>query len=436
MLRLIRQIIIDFHKNPIPTVAVKRAVTIPEFKDSLRKADVFIGMRRSGKTYLMYQHMHDLLSSGVDQTQLFYINFEDDRLINFTVTNFQDILDAYFELYPNHANRKDLYFYFDEIQNIEGWEKFIRRLLDKEYMKIFITGSSAKALSKEISTSLRGRNVTTEVFPLSFYEFLSHHKITDIDRLSSKQLSLVRHLSKEYLTYGGFPESLFVTREYHRTLMQEYVNAVVYRDVIERHSISNLHVVRLFLTHCLENIASSLSITKMYHFFKSQGESVGKNSLYEFLDYFEDAFLLFPIPIYDLSLRKRQVNPKKIYCADPGLVTAYSIKPEMSQSACLENAVFNELRRKYDEVFYYRTRSTKEIDFVVSNSDGTIHLIQVCLDFSDSKTRAREINALIEAKQELNAVSTTIITINEEEQLSIDKVQITVIPFWKTHFPV
>lgn len=428
MQRLINQIILDFHKEVIPKV-VPRSIHIPDFSH-LRKADVFIGMRRSGKTYLMYQHMHDLINSGIEQTKLFYINFEDDRLINFKVQNFQDILDAYFELYPDYAHSKDLHFFFDEIQNVEGWEKFIRRLLDKENMKIYITGSSAKALSKEIATSLRGRSIATEVFPMSFHEFLSYHQIQEIKRLTSKQLSHVRHLSREYLTYGGFPETLFIEREQHRILMQEYVNTVVYRDVVERHTLTSPHIVKLFLTHCLQNVASGLSITKMYNSFKSQGETVGKNSLFEYLDYFEDAFLLFPIPIYDLSLRKRQVNPKKIYCADPGIITAYSIKPEMSQSTSLENAVFNELRRHKQDIYYYRTRSSKEVDFLTQDFDGRIQLIQACLDLSDPQTRAREFNALIEATKELDAASATIITLDQEEQLQVDNLRIDVLPFW------
>ncbi len=432
MQKLIKQIILDFHSESIPKV-IPRAIPITEFSPQLRKAHVFIGMRRSGKTYLMYQHMQDLLNAGIEQTKLCYINFEDERLIHFKVDNFQDILDSYFELYPNYAHSKDLYFFFDEIQNVDGWEKFIRRVLDKEYMQIYITGSSAKALSKEISTSLRGRSITTEVFPMSFQEFLHYHNISDINHLSSKQLSHVRHLAQEYLTMGGFPEALFIGRDHHRALMQEYVNAVVYRDVIERHMMTNPHIVKLFLTHCLQNIASGLSITKMYNSFKSQGESLGKNSLYEYLDYFEDAFLLFPISIFDLSLRKRQVNPKKIYCADPGLITAYSIKPEMSQSASLENAVFNELRRKNNEIFYYKTRSSKEIDYVIKNIDGSIHLVQVCLDLSNDSTRTREINALIEAKNELNASFTTIVTLNQEEQLSVNHTKIAILPFWKMH---
>lgn len=360
-----------------------------------------------------------------------YINFEDDRLIQFTVTDFQTILDAYFELYPNYSNDKSLHFFFDEIQNIVGWEKFIRRLLDKEQMKIYITGSSAKMLSKEIATGLHGRSITTEVFPMSFSEFLFYHKIQELNHLSSKQLSFVRRLSYDYLQYGGFPETLFIEREAHRSLMQEYVNTVVYRDVIERHAISNAHVVKLFLMHCLQNISSSLSITKIYQSLKSMRENIGKNSLYEYLDYFEDAFLLFSVPIYDLSLRKRQVNPKKIYCADPGLIYAYSIKPERSQSASLENAVFNVLRQKNNNIYYYKTRSTKEIDFLLQSDNNEIHLYQVCLEISSESTRNREINALVEATTELNAKFATIITLDQEDQINVKGVTISLLPFWK-----
>ena len=429
MKSLIKQIILDFHHEPIPD-AISRSVKIPD-TNQLRKANVFIGMRRSGKTYLMYKQMHDLINDGIEKEKISYINFEDDRLIKFNVNNFQDILDAYFELYPNYSHAKDLHFFFDEIQNIKDWEKFIRRLLDKEYINIYITGSSAKALSKEISTSLRGRSIITEVFPMSFYEFLNYHKIRELNHLSSKQLSTVKHFALEYLKHGGFPETLFINAENQRLLMQDYANAVVYRDVIERHSINNPHMVKLFLIHCLQNATSSLSITKIYNSFKSMGENIGKNSLYEYLDYFEDAFLLFPISIYDLSLRKRLVNPKKIYCADPGLINAYSLKPDMSQSAALENAVFNELRRHNKEIFYYRTNTSKEVDFVIQDSNGAIQLVQACLEIDREETLTREVNALIEAKNELNAKSTIIVTLDQERQIKLGNNTISVIPFWK-----
>lgn len=430
---MLKQLIIDFHGDDLPQL-ISRQIDIPSVPKAIRKAFVFAGIRRSGKTYLAYQHMSELLASGLDKTKLCYINFEDDRLSAFAAENFQEVLDAYFELYPEHATAKDVYFYFDEIQNIEYWEKFIRRLLDKESMQIFITGSSAKALSKEISTNLRGRHMTTEVFPLSFQEYLSYHGVKNLSRLTTKQRALVMHLQTQYLQQGGFPETLFIPSEQHRLLLQSYVNTVIYRDVVERYDVSNAHMVKQFLLHCLQNMSAPLSINKVYQAFKSMGEVLGKNSLYEYLGYFEDAYLLFAVPIFQLSLRKRQVNPKKLYCVDPGIISAYAMSADMVEGALFENAVFNALRRRSEDIYYYKTPSGREVDFVVQDNNGRVSLYQACINMKDSETREREVQALLEASQTLAAERCSILTIDHEETIKIGKVVVHVIPFWKHSF--
>lgn len=434
MKSLLKQIILDFHSIPIPESTIVRPIKWPIFSKNIRKANVFIGMRRSGKTYLMYQHMHQLLKEGINKEKLVYINFEDDRLLAFSVENFQDLLDAYFDLYPQHSNRTDVYFYFDEIHNVEHWNSFIRRLLDKEQMQLYITGSSAKMLSKEIATSLRGRCWTIEVFPLSLQEYLIFQQINcHHERLSSADLSKIRHYGERYLQYGGFPESLNLSKPDHRLLLQGYINTAVYRDVVERHKISNIHIVRLLMTHCLQNLAAPLSLNKVYNNFKSQGLTLTKNSLYEYVEHFKDAYLLCTVPLYTFSLRKQQVNPVKIYSIDPGVIDAFSMKPSsMTLGTALENAVFMALRRKTSALYYYKTHHDREIDFLVTHDDDTVSLYQVTLSLTTQQsTYDREVNALLEAAKELPVRHFYIITLNEEKQITQSDCTIEVLPYWK-----
>jgi len=427
---LIKDLLLEFQRDELPEL-FPRDIKIPVLPSEIRKALVFIGMRRVGKTYLMFQHMKETLRSGVPKKNILYINFEDDRLSSFKLEDFQLLLDTYFELYPENAHSKDLFFYFDEIQNINGWDKFIRRLIDKEKMQLFITGSSAKSLSKEIATSLRGRSLAREVFPLQLAEFLDFFQVK-WKMPSAKDRAAIKNYTESYLTRGGFPELLELPDGLHKQILQSYVDAAVFRDVIDRNKLNNPHLVKLFLIHCLQNIAAPLSVTKVHKTLKSRGETIGRNTLYEYLEYFEDAYLLCTVPIFDLSTRKRQVNPSKIYCIDPGIIYSYSIKPQFEAGVSLENAAYLHLRSMgYETIFYHKTDSGKEIDFIAQTVAGENHLFQVCIDMREGGTRQREVTALVEGAKELSVEKGVIVTLDEEEVVEVDGVRIQVLPFWK-----
>lgn len=427
---IIKRLIQEFQEWEIP-VPVDRLIEIPEFPQEIKKARVFVGMRRTGKTWLMYQQMHHLLKQGWKREQFLYLNFEDDRLVQFTSSDFQSILDAYFDLYPAFAQESKLCFFFDEIHIIPGWEKFVRRLIDQEKMQLFITGSSAKMLSKEISTTLRGRAWSQEVFPCSFREFALFKGVEANSKLTSKTSSLLRNLAQTYLIYGGFPEAIFLPHDLHSALLQDYMNTVVYRDVLERYEIKNAHLVKVFLLHCLKQLAAPLSVTKVYNSLKSQGLTVGKNSLFEYLSYLEDAYALFTVPLFHFSENVRRINPKKLYSIDPGVITAYSIKKTFEKSSQLENAVFIGLRRQYKDIYYYKTKSQKEVDFIVTTPTGDYQLFQVCLEMSDEDTRKRELSALVEAGKEMGLIEGYVITEDQEELIEMDQFTAHCIPFWK-----
>lgn len=430
MKQVIQTLIKEFQDWDIPE-AVAREVHFEIFPPNIRKVQVLMGVRRSGKTWIFHQKMHDLLKSGIDKRKILYINFEDDRLGGFAAHDFQSILDAYFDLNPDLTKASDLSFFFDEIHLVEGWEKFLRRLLDQEKMQLYVTGSSANMLSSEIATTLRGRGWDQEVFPCNLREF-AYFKGWDTSKsITPKRASELRKIANDYLFWGGFPESLFLAKELHSALLQDYMNAVVFRDVVDRHRLSNAHQVKFFFTQILRQLAAPLSVNKLFNRIKSLGVAIGKNSLYEYLSYFEEAYALFTVPIYHFSQQVQQVNPKKIYAVDPGIITAYSTKPEFDHAARLENAVFCALRRVCKQIFYYHTQTKQEVDFITLSETGELALYQVSLDLSQQETKAREVQALRAAMEELEQKTSFLITLDHEETIQLEEYTIYSIPFWK-----
>lgn len=430
MKNIIRRILEEFQEWEVP-LPISREVSLPDFPPSIRKVQVLMGVRRAGKTWILYQKMHSLLNAGLDKRKILYLNFEDDRLNQFLDDDFQTILDSYFDLYPDLTQSNDLAFFFDEIHLIPGWEKFIRRLIDQEKMQLFVTGSSAKMLSSEIATTLRGRGWPQEVFPCSFSEYASFKGWDQKMPLTAKNCSKLKQWANDYLIWGGFPEALYISQDMHSALLQNYVNSVVFRDVIDRYQLKNAHVVKLFLMHCLQQLAAPLSVNKTFNRLKSQGIAIGKNSLYDYLSYFEDAYALFSVPIFNYSEQKRHTLPKKIYAVDTGIISAYSIKPHFEIAARLENAVFCSLRRLTKEIFYYKTHKQLEVDFVTISSTGQLQIFQVCHDMQNPETRQRELQAAIQAAEELQLNICIIITNDTEEILKQGPISIDCIPYWK-----
>ncbi|HDM77468.1 MAG TPA: ATP-binding protein, partial [Deltaproteobacteria bacterium] len=390
-----------------------------------------IGMRRSGKTWFLFQSISDLLATGVPKEFVLYLNLEDERLLPLKTSDLHVIPDTYFRLYP-HARDSKSYFFLDEIQNVTGWERFLRRLLDTENIHICITGSSARLLSTEIATSLRGRSITTEIFPFSFFEYLSHHGVeVDLEkRPNSKKRSVIENKLRHYLIEGGFPEIQGLKAEYRIRILQDYLNVVILRDLIERYGVSNTVALRYLIRHLMNAPASLFSINKFFNDLKSQGVSCGKNSLHEFMDYLADSYLFFQLFIHTTSERARMVNPRKVYVIDTGMINACSRNPRPQWGHLLENFVFTELRRKYRNIEYYKTSSGREVDFVVTDIDGNRSLIQVAADITDLSTLKREQTALEEAMGELNISKSYVITLDRENIIKTTSGSIYILPAW------
>lgn len=391
------------------------------------KALALIGMRRVGKTYLCYQKMQSLLDAGIPKHRLLYLNFEDDRLFNFQLADCQSILDVFYGNSPSNYDHH-CYFFFDEIQNVPHWERFIRRLIDTEKLSVYVTGSSAKLLSAEISTSLRGRSLDREVFPFSFSEYLRTKQIAVPKKaISNKSRQLLEHHARDYCRFGGLPEVLGREPKPRTEILQSYVDAVILRDVVERHGISNTAVLRALVNRTLSNPSTQLSISKFHSDLKSQGHRIGKDDLYAYLQHLTEAYLLFQVPLWTRSENKRRVNPSKVYAIDNGILDTYRTHQTTDHGAFLENLVYLTLRRSGIHPGYGKTVKGREIDFVYPNGETTVYL-QVCWQMEDPATRERELRPLREIGENLSNVRREVITFNES---STTDDGITIRPLWE-----
>lgn len=426
MKNVISQLIDDFQERELPA-PVPRSSRLHGFPG---KADVVVGMRRSGKTWFCYQKIQELLASGTKKEKILYLNFEDDRLHEFRVDHFQYILDVYFGKYPDHRDGT-CYFFFDEIQRIDKWEQFIRRLLDTEDVQIAITGSSSKLLGSEIATSLRGRSLITEMFPFSFEEYLSFHGIFPEKpaTFGAGTTARLRKALRDYLEVGGFPEVQKQDRELRIEILQGYVDSVLLKDIIERHRVGNVQALKHLVRHCLLSTGGKLSVNKFYNTLKSMSVKCTKNSLYEYLDHLTDSFLVYRVPIHSRSEKVRQINPAKVYAVDTGLLNSMTFRNADNFGLQLENLVFMHLRRAAHDIEYVSTENGLETDFLARNkSTGEINLIQVSWDVSEPQTFERELAGLKSAMRELSISHGIIITADDE--MTIDDT-IHIIPAWK-----
>jgi len=420
--QILKQIIRDFHLSSDFSLK-PRVLELPV--DS-GKIITLIGVRRCGKTSILYDVINQL-TQKVNKTQILFINFEDERL-ELEIDELDLILQSYRELYPTH-NLKECYFFFDEIQNIVGWEKFIRRLYDTITPNIFVTGSNAKLLSSEIASSLRGRSLTFEVYPLSLREYLNFKDI-EIDLYSSASLAHIKNAMDSFLVDGGFPETLFLEQKYTTQMLQGYFSVMIYKDLIERYAISNTVALKFFLKRIIASSTKQISINKIYNELKSSGIKIGKNSLYDFLDYVQTIYLALTLHRYDASLVNQEFGEKKIYSIDIGLTNAIAFRFSDNRGKALESAVFLELKRRGEEIYYYSDKSS-ECDFIVSYNGAVIEAIQVSYEMSQSETKKREIKGVLSACKAFGLSKGMIITYDEEDETVEDGVVIEVVPFYR-----
>ena len=374
---------------------------------------VFVGLRRAGKTYFLYQLIKERYA---EIEKVLYLNFEDERLIDLTYNELDLIIEAYQELY----NQKPAIF-FDEIQNITHWEKFVRRLADSDY-KIMVTGSNAEMLSSEISTTLGGRFLTKEITPLTFSEFLTFNAISLQPNFEfSDQLYKVKQYYEQYIKFGGFPE--LIRFENKREYLSNVYQKLFYGDLIARYTIANPKALKLLVKKIAESVNNETSINRIKNLIQSVGIPLGNNTLFEYLSYLNNSYLIVDISNFASKFVERETK-KKYYFLDTGILNLFLVDQD---TKLLENLVFIELRRRYEKGIYFFKRKN-EVDFYVPEAKL---LVQVSYNLNAPETRKREMKGLIEAMKELEINDGVIITYDSQETIKIDNFVITVIPAWK-----
>jgi len=385
---------------------------------------VLTGVRRSGKSSLFYLLMRHLLEKGINRSQILLVNFEEPLFSTYLSIPFLEKLIA---LYREKINPdKKIFFFLDEIQNLPDWQKWVRREADLKEHKIFLTGSSAKLLSSEISNLLTGRHYSFPILPLSFREFLMWQGIeygTEIERIENKPI--IRKAFSRYLQWGGFPEIMLVDSEgKKRKILYQYFDDIIFRDVVFRHQIRDVKLLQGIAQYYLTNAALLHSFNRVRNIFNTSLDNVRRYS-----NFLEESLLIFFLPRFSFKLSKQQKSNRKVYASDTGLRNVIGFRFSSDTGKLAENAAALHLLRKYEELYYFA--DTGECDFI-AKKQNQFEAIQVCLDdLFDEKVRKREIQGLTSAMQVLGQNQGVIFTNGIEQKEQIGNMQILFRPLWK-----
>lgn len=372
---------------------------------------VISGIRRCGKSTLLQA------IRAKNKEQDYFLNFDDDRLIQFKVEDFQLLLELFGERYGKQTT-----FYFDEVQNISGWERFVRRLHDYGN-KVYITGSNASMLSKELGTHLTGRYQQVELYPFSFREYLKLNQIdlNSLDHFNTDDKALLKASFNDYFNLGGFPAFL---KSKHPEYLKSLYESVLYRDVMVRNGITNEQELLELMFFVTSNTSKLISYNSLAKVIGVKNATTVK----QYLGFLQDAYMLNLVSKYDTSLKKQLHNPKKVYGIDLGLMRQLSFQHSENQGRLLENLVFLELKRRSKTVYYHQDK--RECDFVIKEKNSITQAIQVCWSLYDDTTKQREINGLLDAMTAYQLQEGLILTEDESDRLTIEDKVITIMPVW------
>ena len=394
------------------------------------KVIVIAGVRRSGKTSLMFQHIKELMKRKVTKDNIIYVNFENERLIATKATDMDNLLIAHSQIFNPIGGI--VYLFLDEIQNVENWDKWIRKVYDTKKYRIIITGSSSELLSSEIATALAGRNLSYTVYPFSFSEMLKSRGITagmSSIKFSSKKGTVLKALD-EFLEYGSFPEVILSNNTTRKMdLLSSYFDAIFFRDIIKRYNLRETGALNIFLKILASNYSTYFSSTKTQNYFNSMGFEISRVTILNFLEYSKSVFFAEILEQYLKSPRKRFARQVKSYIVDIGLSRLFT---DIDKGRALENAVFIELLRRKkvsDNIYYLKLKSGKEIDFIVGRKPTK--LIQVCYELSSIDVKGMETSALVEAAKALKLKEGIIITYDYDGSENVDGIKIVYLPFWE-----
>ena len=378
-----------------PAVLTPRDISLPVVPG---KAFAVIGVRRSGKTAFMARRRQEQIANGRAPESQLLVSLEDDRLADMDVTDLAWLLDEHARRFPDLSRERALY--LAEVQMVPGWEMLVRRLMDAGGVEVFVSGSSARLLSREVATSLRGRAMEVLVHPFSFRGALRHagaEPAQPYDALASAERAALDGRLRRYLEEGGFPEAQGVAATDRVALLRGYVDIAVLRDVIDRHAVSNPVALRWIERQLLAQPGGTFSVNKQHDTLRSQGIPVGKDTLHACLAHLEDAFLIRTVAMHSVSERQRMSNPRKAYPVDPGLIAIFERSGRQQRGAALETAILLELERRGFDVTYVRTPEGFEVDFLAHRAGESPLLVQVSLEAEGDDTWERKLRALAAA---------------------------------------
>lgn len=409
---VLKQIIIDQKEMYLGNPLISRDYDLEENVNYC-----FVGIRRTGKSYMMYQQIHNLMNDGISSSQIVYVNFEDERLLEIGVDDLNTILELGIEF---SGSKGKPYLFLDEIQNVDGWEKFVRRVADMKY-RINITGSNSKMLSKEIASTLGGRFMIVNVFPYSFKEYLSANHIENImvDQIGTKKRADIVSQYEQYVTYGAFPELVDIKNK--RVFLNNIYQTVYLRDIITRNKITNDFAVRLILKKIAESVTKALSFNRLTNIVKSAGISIGKQTVINYVGHMLDSYLIFSLQNY----ASKKTSPK-YYFMDTGLLGLMLLDCKTAQ---LENLVAVELIRRYGFENVYFFENNIEVDFYIPSENLAIQVSMQVL--GDVDTLERETKAFVKLNQFIPDTKCLLVTNSEETKLNCDGIKIDVVPAWK-----
>ena len=389
----------NYWDNPLP-----ETVSRPVYeKEIIRKAAtgeilVLKGVRRSGKSTLLINEMKRLVAAGSDTRDILYVNFEDPRFTNHLNLDLIELIKETYREFVNPDKVKKPYFFFDEVQHIEAWEKWVLKEYATKASHLYVTGSNSSLLSSEIGTALSGRYLDLKVYPLSFHEFLDFNGIsitTKAERISKK--TEINRAFRQFIKQGGFPKLVQINdEESQQDLLQTYFDSILLRDIVARHNLTNFRALEEMATFLLANTSSLNSTNKLKVMLGISHEKARNYS-----GYLEEAYLIFQLHRFSWSVKKQLTNVRKFYAIDTGLANRVSFQVGSRQGQNIETMVFIELRRRGQEIFYFKTKNDREVDFLVKEGQSIKELIQVCYSMADEQTRKRELTALRYATNEL-----------------------------------
>lgn len=413
----LKQILLDQQEMYLNLPAIERDVTL---EDGVNYA--FTGLRRSGKSYLMYQQIHQRVAGGTPADQIVYVNFEDERLLELTASDLNTLLEIATELSASYGKPE---LFLDEIQNIKGWEKFARRLADTQY-RVSITGSNSRMLSSEIATTLGGRYMMHDVFPYSFSEYLKANDRLDLlsDRMTTTRRGELNHYFASYLRYGALPEIAFLQAK--KDYLSSIYQTIYLGDIVARNAVANEFAMRLMIKKIAESVMRPLSYSRLTNILRSAGTSMGKDTVINYVNYIKNSYLLFQLENYAAKLVDKAVSPK-YYFMDTGILGLFLLNPETAQ---LENLVAVELVRRYGykEVFYFESAKT-EVDFYIPQENLAV---QVSYNpRASEETMNRELRAFSRLRRFMPGGANILITNSEEGIVNADEISVQILPAWK-----